>query len=114
MGKGFNPFVYHRDSTHKAIAEYLESKGYVVKDVSMVKNLGFDIIVFSPMHQCWRVCEIKTPIKSRAKPGARRYSMKNRHASGPRLTPSENKLLGLADVAVAETGEEAERKMFFS
>lgn len=112
MGTPFSPFVYHRDATHKAIAEYLEGKGYVVFDVSSVKGLGFDMIVWAPMLLRWGTLEAKTPRKSRAKPGARKYSVANRPLSEPRLTESEQKARTLAPVAIAVSGEEAEQKMF--
>lgn len=111
-GSGFTPWTFNRDATHKAVADYLTAKGYIVRDVSSVKSLGFDIIVYAPALRRWAVCEIKSPKKSRAKPGARRYTMTNRKVSEPRLTACELSLRAVAEVAVATTGEEAERQMF--
>lgn len=68
-----------KDNSHKSIVDGLAPYGIVAFDVSALKGLGFDVVLYRAATDTWRVAELKTPFVSQAgAPGKRKYSVANR------------------------------------
>jgi len=92
-------YAKRKDMTQQAIVEGLENEGKVVVDVSMVPNLGMDVIVYDPDYRRWVPLEIKSSEKTRHR------------AANDKLTRSQLRVSALAPVAVVETLTEALREL---
>lgn len=92
-------YAKRKDMTQQDITEGLEAEGKVVIDVSMVPNLGMDVIVYDPDYRRWVPLEIKSDSKTR------------KRASSDTMTRSQLRVSALAPIPVAATLAEALREI---
>lgn len=93
-----------KDANHASIVAELETRGFIVFDVSRLAGLGFDLVVYSDALDRWLPVEIKIP-----EPAKRPYHFKDKAVQSKddrRLTPSEKRAKAKAPIPTVETAQE--------